>query len=125
MSTHPLLPQLRNQHPHGGLAYLVGLHPGQLAGVLVDAEGGQGQYGKAGRAHPTVAAGRPDRASYARARVEIQERLDGSLAVTYQGRVIASKGAPPQPAVLRARKNSRGRGAEGPVPSIPGENLWW
>jgi hypothetical protein len=55
----------------------------------------------------------PDRASYARARVEIQERLDGSLAVTYQGRVIASREAPPHPAVLRARKNSRGLGAEG------------
>jgi hypothetical protein len=55
----------------------------------------------------------PDRASYARARVEIQERLDGSLVVTYQGRVIASRAAPPLPAVLRARKNSRGLGAEG------------
>jgi len=55
----------------------------------------------------------PDRWSYARARVEVQERLDGSLVVTYQGRVIASRAAPPHPAVLRARKNSPGPGAEG------------
>jgi hypothetical protein len=57
----------------------------------------------------------PDRASYVRARVEIQERLDGSLVVTYQDRVVASKEAPPHPAVLRARKNSRGTRAEGAV----------
>jgi len=61
----------------------------------------------------------PDRASYARARVDLQERLDGSLVVTYQGRVIASREAPPHPAVLRARKNSRRPGAEGAmVPTL-------
>ena len=32
-----------------------------------------------------------DRYSYARARVEIQERLDASLVVAYQGRVIAAE----------------------------------
>ena len=47
-----------------------------------------------------------DRYSYARARVEIQERLDGSLVVAYQGSVIASREAPPLPAVLRARKGA-------------------
>ncbi len=47
-----------------------------------------------------------DRYSYARARVEIQERLDGSLVVVYQGRVIASREAPPLPATLRARKGA-------------------
>jgi len=36
----------------------------------------------------------PNRASYARARVEVQERLDGSLVVAYQGRVLASRQAP-------------------------------
>lgn len=47
-----------------------------------------------------------DRYSYARARVEIQEWLDGSLVVAYQGRVIASRKAPPLPAALRARKGA-------------------
>jgi hypothetical protein len=49
-----------------------------------------------------------DRSSYVRARVEVQERLDGSLVVCYQGRVIASREAPPEPVTLRARKGARG-----------------
>ena len=48
-----------------------------------------------------------DRLSYARARVEVQERLDGSLVVTYQGKAIASREAPPGPLTLRARKRAR------------------
>ena len=48
-----------------------------------------------------------DRVSYAHARVEVQERLDGSLAVAYQGKVIATQEAPPHPFTLRARKGSR------------------
>ena len=48
----------------------------------------------------------PERSSYSRARVEIQERLGGSVVVAYQGRVIASKEAPPHPAALRARKGA-------------------
>jgi len=55
----------------------------------------------------------PERASYARARVEVQERLEGSLVVVFQGKVIATREAPPQPAILRARKGLRG---EGPSP---------
>ena len=51
----------------------------------------------------------PERSSYARARVEIQERLDGSLVVAYQGKSIATSPAPPRPATLRARKGSRGQ----------------
>jgi hypothetical protein len=54
----------------------------------------------------------PDRCSYARARVQIQERLDGSLVVIYQGNLIASREAPPHPATLRARKNSKGQANE-------------
>ena len=50
----------------------------------------------------------PDRYSYARVRVDVQERLDGSVVVAYQGNIIASKEAPPHPAVLRARKGARG-----------------
>lgn len=65
----------------------------------------------------------PERWSYARSRVDLQERLDGSLVVTYQGRVIASREAPPQPVVLRARKNSRGTGAEGAVVPTLGVSL--
>jgi hypothetical protein len=48
----------------------------------------------------------PSRSSYVRARVEVQERLDGSVVVAYQGSIIASREAPPHPAVLRARKGA-------------------
>lgn len=54
-----------------------------------------------------------ERTSYSRTRVEVQERLDGSVVVTYQGKVIASREAPPHAATLRARKGSRG---EAPAP---------
>jgi hypothetical protein len=50
-----------------------------------------------------------DRLSYARARVEVQERLDGSLVVISQGSVLATRAAPPQPVVLRARNGTRGQ----------------
>ena len=43
------------------------------------------------------------RLSYARARVELHERLEGSLAVYYQGHCLATKPAPPEAPVLRAR----------------------
>lgn len=46
-----------------------------------------------------------DRLSYARARVEVHERLDGSLAVYCQGRCLAAKAAPPEAPMLRARNN--------------------
>ncbi len=48
-----------------------------------------------------------ERESYARAQVEVQERLDGSLAVYYQGRQVGSKPAPAEAPVLRARKGQR------------------
>jgi len=48
------------------------------------------------------------RSSYARAHVEVQERLDGSLAVYYEGRLLASKPAPVEAPVLRARKRHKG-----------------
>jgi hypothetical protein len=50
----------------------------------------------------------PQRCSYARARVEVQERLDGSLAVCFQGNLIASRPAPPHAVTLRADKRTRG-----------------
>ena len=48
-----------------------------------------------------------DRFSYAHTRVELQERLDGSLVVYYQGQIITIREAPPQPVTLRARKGAR------------------
>lgn len=50
----------------------------------------------------------PGGRSYARARVTVQERLDGSFAVYYQGRCIAQQAAlSTQPQVLRARPRRR------------------
>ena len=47
------------------------------------------------------------RLSYVRARVELHERMDGSLAVYYQGQCLATKPAPPEAPVLRARNMPR------------------
>ena len=47
------------------------------------------------------------RASYARATVEVDERLDGSLAVSYQGRCLVTTPAPPEAPLLRARAARR------------------
>jgi hypothetical protein len=44
-----------------------------------------------------------ERRSYARAHVEVHERLDGSLAVYYAGRCLVSTSAPLEAPVLRAR----------------------
>ena len=44
-----------------------------------------------------------DHGTYARCRVEIHEHLDGSLSVWHQGQVIASRPAPAEAPVLRAR----------------------
>ena len=56
-----------------------------------------------------------ERASYAKARVEIHERLDGSLAIYYQGRKIASQAAPAEAPVLRARHRGQAPRGEGAV----------
>ncbi|MBL7120098.1 MAG: ISNCY family transposase [Dehalococcoidia bacterium] len=47
------------------------------------------------------------RLSYARAKVEVHERLDGSLALYYQGHCLASKPAPSDAPTLRARQLPR------------------
>ena len=47
------------------------------------------------------------RSSYARAKVEVHERMDGSLAVYYQGQCLAAKPAPPEAPLLRARNIKR------------------
>ena len=54
------------------------------------------------------------RPSYTKARVEVQERLDGRLVVCYQGQVIATREAPLGPVTLRARNGLRGLPAEEP-----------
>ncbi len=58
----------------------------------------------------------PERLSYARARVEVRELLDGSFSVVYQGKVVATQEAPPLPVVLRSRDNPW-------RPSIAGEGI--
>ena len=50
------------------------------------------------------------RASYARANVHVQERLDGSIVVAYQGRTLAAVPAPDSPVQLRARNGRRANG---------------
>jgi transposase len=63
-----------------------------------------------------------ERPSYARAHVEVQERLDGSLAVYYQGRRVAHQPAPAEAPVLRARGGPRAvvaGPATDPAPPLP------
>lgn len=47
------------------------------------------------------------RRSYAQARVEVHERLDGSLAVYYAGTCLSTTPAPAEAPLLRARKGPR------------------
>ena len=47
------------------------------------------------------------RLSYVKAKVEVRERMDGSLAVYYQGQCLATKSAPPEAPLLRARNIKR------------------
>ena len=47
------------------------------------------------------------RRSYVHARVEVDERMDGSLAVYYRGHCLATKPAPPEAPVLRVRNTTR------------------
>ena len=59
----------------------------------------------------------PTRRSWVRAQVEVHERLDGSLAVYYQGTLIATTAAPLEAPTLRARA---GRLADRPAsPLVP------
>jgi len=50
----------------------------------------------------------PRRRSWARANVEVQERLDGSLAVFYHGECLVTTPAPLEAPLLRARGGRRG-----------------
>lgn len=51
----------------------------------------------------------PHQRSYARARVEVREQLDGQLVVLYQGRVLLEQPAPPGPFTLVPRDSARER----------------
>ena len=53
------------------------------------------------------------RRSYARAEVEVHERLDGSVAVCYAGRCLVVTGAPVEAPELRARHGRRAPGRAG------------
>ena len=57
------------------------------------------------------------RASYARADVEVHERVDGSLVVVYQGKTLAAVPALSTPVTLRARNGRRSNGARSPKPT--------
>ncbi len=61
------------------------------------------------------------RQSWARAVVEVRERLDGSLAVYYQGDCLATTPAPPEAPLLRTRGGRRGvaTAADVPAPVAP------
>ena len=47
------------------------------------------------------------RLSYARAKVEVHERMDGRLAVYYKGHCLATKPVPPEAPLLRVRNIDR------------------
>jgi len=49
----------------------------------------------------------PARVSYAKTRVEVQERLDGAVVVYHQGQCLATKEAPEEAPILRARAAGR------------------
>jgi len=59
-----------------------------------------------------------DRTSYAGARVQVQERLDGRLLVNYRGRLLTPEDAPPLATALRASSTS----PVVPVDSWPAED---
>jgi transposase len=61
-----------------------------------------------------------DRVSYARAQVELHERLDGSVAVYYRGQCVATRPAPPSAPILRARKAPRPAPTPPEPPTVPG-----
>jgi transposase len=48
-----------------------------------------------------------DRSSYTHARVEVHERMDGSIAIYYRGKYLVTRPAPAEAPVLRARNTTR------------------
>jgi hypothetical protein len=81
-----------------------------------------------------------DRPSYARARVEVQERLDGRVVVFYRGRILTPGEAPPLAAALRSsaispvvpadlwppeEESSRSARPKPPPGPLAGEPIWY
>ena len=74
----------------------------------------------------------PERISYARCQVEVQERLDGSLAVYYQGRPLPTRPAPLESSGLRqpclpeevATPSGSARRLAKPSPDHPWRGIW-
>jgi len=81
-----------------------------------------------------------DRPSYARARVEVQERLDGRVVVSYRGRILTPGEAPPLAAALRSsaispvvpadvwspeEDSSRSAPPKPPPGPLAGETIWY
>jgi len=66
----------------------------------------------------------PDRyrSSYARTRVEVHQRMDGSLAVYYRGRCLATTDAPAEAPILRVRKTDRPSSSPPDQPSAVAPN---
>ena len=60
-----------------------------------------------------------DRPSYAGARVEVQERLDGRILVSYRGTVLTPQEAPPLAASLRAQAYAAPKSAAPEDPELP------
>lgn len=63
-----------------------------------------------------------ERASYARLRIEVHERMDGSLGLYHEGRCLATREAPAEAPVLRARATKRASGkrvSSSATPSLP------
>ncbi|MDP9383596.1 MAG: hypothetical protein M3Q29_26330, partial [Chloroflexota bacterium] len=59
------------------------------------------------------------RRSYAKAKVEVHERLDGSLCVYHQGELLLSQAAPSEAPLLRARSGRLARASAAPPEAIP------
>lgn len=62
------------------------------------------------------------RQNYYRARVEVQERMDGSLAIYYQGHCVATQPAPAEAPTLRVQHKGQSS-APSPSPSQPQKKL--
>ena len=70
----------------------------------------------------------PQRASYARARVTVHERLEGDIAVSYHGNLVPSRIAEPEPAALRnkaAERPGREAAAAASLPAKPAPSHPW
>ena len=66
----------------------------------------------------------PQRRSYARARVQVHERLDGSLAVYHMGRCLSTSPAPAEAPLMRARTGPRVTSRSTATPKPRADHPW-